>query len=84
MANCYILFSEKLNKYYIGACTDLERRICEHNTGHSKFTSRGTPWMLKYQEEFNDLALAKKREMEIKKRKSRKYIESLILKQKNE
>lgn len=78
MPHCYILFSEKLNKYYIGACTDLDRRIYEHNIGHTKFTSIGIPWILKYQEEFEDLALAKKRELFIKKQKSRIFIERLI------
>ncbi|MBN9297516.1 MAG: GIY-YIG nuclease family protein [Filimonas sp.] len=34
----YILYSPKLNKYYIGACTDMLRRLYEHNIGHSKFT----------------------------------------------
>jgi putative endonuclease len=74
----YILFSEKLNKYYIGACSDLKRRLYEHNIGHSKFTSTGIPWVLKYTEEFESLAEAKKRESAIKKMKSRKYIENLI------
>jgi putative endonuclease len=74
----YILYSEKLDKYYVGACTDLERRIYEHNIGHSKFTSTGMPWIIKYKEPFDSLKDAKKRELEIKKRKSRKYIESLV------
>ena len=74
----YIIYSAKLNKYYVGAATDLERRIYEHNIGHSKFTSLGTPWVLKYKEEFTTLQEAKKREMVIKKMKSRKYIENLI------
>jgi putative endonuclease len=78
MANCYILFSKKLNKFYVGACTDLERRIYEHNIGHSKFTSLGVPWEIVYKEEFQTLLEAKKRESEIKKKKSRKYIEFLI------
>lgn len=51
MANCYILFSKKLNKFYTGACTDMERRIYEHNIGHSKFTSLGLPWEIVYKEE---------------------------------
>jgi predicted GIY-YIG superfamily endonuclease len=38
----------------------MERRLYEHNIGHSKFTSLGTPWKLLYTEEFfnktNDLA----------------------------
>ena len=76
----YILFSEKLNKYYIGACVDMERRLYEHNIGHSKFTSLGVPWQIVYREEFSDLAAAKKRELQVKKLKSRKYIEDLIAK----
>ena len=76
----YILYSEKLKKYYIGACTDLERRLFEHNVGHSTFTSLGMPWTLKYSEPFDSLIEAKKRELQIKKMKSRKYIEVLISK----
>lgn len=71
----YILFSEKLNKHYIGACIDMERRLYEHNIGHSKFTSTGIPWVLKYSERFDTLQQAKTRELQIKKMKSRKYIE---------
>ena len=74
----YILYSPRLNKYYVGACTDLERRLHEHQTGHSKFTSTGIPWILKHTEEYSSLAEAKKRELVIKKMKSRKYIEGLF------
>ena len=74
----YILYSPKLDKHYVGACTDLERRLHEHNIGHSKFTALGVPWIVVYKEEFDDLKLAKKRELEIKKKKSRRYIEGLI------
>ena len=74
----YIIYSEKLDKYYTGACIDLERRLYEHNIGHSKFTSLGLPWILKYTESYLTLPLAKKRELEIKKKKSRLYIEKLI------
>lgn len=80
MAWVYILHSQKLNKYYVGACTDLDRRLHEHNLGHSKFTSTGIPWVLVYSEEFDDLVLAKQRESKIKKMKSRTYIEGLIRK----
>ncbi|MBK8082074.1 MAG: GIY-YIG nuclease family protein [Saprospiraceae bacterium] len=41
MAYCYILYSEKLTKFYIGACNDLSRPCSEHNSGHSKFTKTG-------------------------------------------
>jgi len=63
MPYVYILYSEKLDKFYVGACTDLNRRLYEHNIGHSKFTSTGVPWILKYEEKFDSLPLAKKREV---------------------
>ena len=80
MPYTYILYSEKLDKFYIGACIDLGRRLYEHNIGHSKFTSLGIPWKIMYTEEFSTLTEAKKRELAIKKMKSRKYIEDLIAK----
>ena len=80
MALVYIIYSSKINKYYIGACTNLERRLYEHNIGHSTFTATGIPWELKYTEEFESLPEAKKREKAIKNMKSRVYIEKLISK----
>ena len=78
MANCYILYSGKIDKYYVGACIDLERRLYEHNIGHSKFTKGGIPWVLVYSESYSDLLSAKKRERYIKKQKSRNYIIGLM------
>jgi putative endonuclease len=80
MAWVYILYSKKINKYYVGACTDLDRRFYEHNLGRSKFTSTGIPWELVYTEEWDDLVLAKQRELKIKKMKSKTYIQELIRK----
>ena len=75
---CYILFSFKLNKYYVGSTPDIERRIEEHNRGKEKFTRTGTPWKLVHIEKFESLADARNRERYIKKMKSRKFIEALI------
>ena len=74
----YIIYSEKLHKYYVGSCTIMERRLHEHNIGHSAFTSLGIPWILVYTEHFETVQDAIKREMYIKKMKSKKYIELLI------
>src|SRR3954464_11090819 len=60
MAFVYIIYSAKVNKYYVGACTNLERRLYEHNIGHSTFTSTGIPWELRYTEQFASLQEAKK------------------------
>ena len=77
-ACCYILYSLKLNKYYVGSTTDIERRLEEHNRGKEKFTKTGLPWRLVYKEEFGELRQARQREYYIKKMKSRKFIEDLI------
>ena len=50
----------------------------EHNTGMSTFTAKANDWVLLYKEAFESREDAHKRELEIKKKKSRKYIEWLI------
>ncbi len=80
MAYVYILYSEKMDIYYVGSTNDLLKRIERHNKGTEKFTKRGIPWKLVYSEEFPTNQLAMKREYEIKKKKSRKFIEQLISK----
>ena len=74
----YILYSKKLSRYYIGYTADLERRLLEHNTGVSTYTSKANDWVLRYQESFLTREAAHKRELAIKKKKSVKYIEWLI------
>ncbi|WP_443936454.1 GIY-YIG nuclease family protein [Pedobacter sp. MW01-1-1] len=80
MFNVYILYSKKLNRYYVGYTEDLEKRLEQHNTGFSKYTSKAEDWEVCYSESFISRALAHKRELEIKAKKSRKYIEWLISK----
>ena len=74
----YILFSKSRNKFYIGATKNLEQRIKKHNEKHKGFTGHTTDWKPVYSEEFQTLAEARKRELKIKRKKSRKYIEWLI------
>jgi putative endonuclease len=74
----YILFSPKLNKYYIGFTTDIQDRIRKHNSNHKGFTGGIGDWQLAYSEEFDNKTEAMKREIQIKKWKSRKLIEKLI------
>ena len=75
----YILYSGSLDKYYTGSCEDLSERINNrHNAGRNISTKGGIPWILKYSEIFDTRGEAVSREMQIKKKKSRKYIEWLI------
>ena len=78
MYYCYILYSQKLDKFYIGSTADLEGRLQRHNTSNKGFTSTGKPWELKYYETFDDKSDAMKREMQLKKWKSRNAILKLI------
>ncbi|MFC1612568.1 GIY-YIG nuclease family protein [Patescibacteria group bacterium] len=48
----YILYSKKLNKFYIGSAKNLRKRLQEHNTKKVSFTSRGLPWILVYYSAF--------------------------------
>ena len=74
----YIIYSKKLDKYYTGYTDDLDWRIERHNQGWGRYTKKGIPWKLVYNEEYFTKTEALKREREIKKMKSRKYIEELI------
>ena len=74
----YILYSNKLDRYYTGSTDDLEWRLERHNSGWGRYTKKGIPWKLVCNEEYSTKSEALKREREIKKKKSRKYIEELI------
>jgi len=76
--NIYILYSTMLDQYYIGHTENVSDRIFRHNNSGSKSTKKATDWVLKYTEEFGTRGEAMKRELEIKSKKSRKYIEFLI------
>jgi putative endonuclease len=49
-----------------------------HNNSGSKSTKKSNDWQIVYTEAHPDKPSACKRELEIKKKKSRKYIEKLI------
>ena len=74
----YIIFSEILNKYYIGSTTNIEERLVKHNHNHKGFTGNKSDWKIVYFEEYMIKTDALKRELQIKKWKSRIMIEKLI------
>jgi putative endonuclease len=74
----YIIYSEKLDRYYVGYCDDLDWRLDRHNWGWGRYTKSGIPWRLVYHEAYASKKEAMGRERAIKQKKSRKYIESLI------
>jgi len=76
----YILYSEKLNRFYIGSTDNVQKRISEHNsaTYADAFTSRGIPWNQFLTIDDLESHQAYAIERHIKKMKSRKYISDLI------
>ena len=77
----YILYSAKLDRYYIGSTEDISMRLKEHLWNHKGFTSKAKDWELKYSESFETKTAAMSREGQIKNWKSRKLIEKLITSQ---
>ena len=74
----YIIYSKSADRYYTGYSHDPELRLHRHNEGWTKSTKSGIPWKLVYTEVYSSRSEAMKREKEIKRMKSRKFIESLI------
>jgi putative endonuclease len=73
----YILFSEKVNKYYVGYTSDLNNRLDEHGKDKSKFTGHSSDWKLIKYFEFETKSEALKLEIQIKKRGIKRFLESL-------
>ncbi len=67
-----------LDRYYVGHSKNILDRIKRHNAGWSKATKAGIPWKLMYEEAFDTKSAAYRRELAIKAKKSKIYIESLI------
>ena len=82
MTGCYILFSDKLHKFYIGAIhEDVATRIAKHNQGaygKHRFTATVDDWKLVLFIPANDYAHAIRMERKIKSMKSAKYIQNLV------
>src|ERR1017187_491568 len=78
-AYVYVLRSVNDGWYYVGCSVDPQRRLIEHNSGESKSTRSRRPYELAYTEQFPDLSAARKREQEIKRKKSRQYIGWLVV-----
>jgi putative endonuclease len=80
MAWVYILYSERIDRYYIGSTgISVKVRLERHNTGYyeNSFSRRGRPWELFLEVSCVTRDQALLIESHIKRMKSRKYIENL-------
>ena len=80
MCFVYVIYSEKLNRFYTGTTDDLDHRIAQHNSAFytNNFTSKGIPWVLKVRFSFVDSSHAYFAEKFIKRMKSRVFIQKII------
>ncbi len=76
----YILYSAKLDKYYIGRSENVALRLTFHNNPIEtrKFTARGLPWELRRSIPCETKAQSIRMEKLIKQKKSRKFVELLL------
>ena len=74
----YILYSKKIDQYYIGSSYDPDTRLHYHNLGKKGWTKRGIPWKLVFKKEYKDKDIALEKEKYVKKQKSSEFIEKLV------
>ena len=76
----YILYSDSIDKYYIGYTSNLENRLQFHNSKEYNkiWSKRGIPWEMCFSHEFDSKQEAIKAEKRIKNQKSRAFIVKLI------
>jgi putative endonuclease len=76
----YILYSKRLDKYYVGQTENVDKRLQFHNSiEYNKiWTRNGMPWELRLMVSFNSRGEAVTAEKFIKRQKSKAFIEKLI------
>ena len=80
MHTVYIIYSDSLDKYYVGESIDAHERLIQHNGGlyQGAYTKAAKDWVIKLLLECRDKQHAKKVENHIKQMKSRVYIKNLM------
>ena len=79
----YIIHSRKLDRYQAGTTNDIEKRLCEHNSGFyaEAFTVKGAPWELRLSFECESSQKAYELEKFLKRMKSSVFLEKVIANQ---
>ena len=79
MHTLHILYSKRLDKFYVGETEDFNVRLEQHNTGYFKnaLTSNASDWEEYLTAFCQDRSYARRVEMFIKRQKNRVFVESL-------
>ena len=70
----YVLKSELHFRFYVGLCSDIDRRLKEHNNGKTKSTKFWKPWSVFLIEEYPNRTEARQREKYLKSGYGKKWI----------
>lgn len=63
----YVLKGHMQHRLYIGVTSDLRKRVNQHNSGDSTYTSKSSKWELVYYEAYANREDARLREKALKK-----------------
>ena len=74
----YILKSSRCDTFYVGSTNDFDRRLEQHQSGKSKYTSHILPVNVVFKQEFSSLRLARKIEYWIKRQKDKDFLIRII------
>lgn len=74
----YILRSCKNGRFYVGSTLDVSRRFKEHENGFVRATKNMRPVELKFFQEYDTIALARRIEYKIKRLKNKQIIERIL------
>ncbi len=78
MAHVYLLYSEALDKFYIGHTEqDPAERLLRHLTNQGGFTAKAKDWKIVYQKSFETKSIAYAEERRLKKLKSKSALMKL-------
>jgi len=74
----YILYSETVDRYYIGSTVDPIRRLFEHSQGKVRATRGKGPWVQLLVQQYPTIMRARQTEYKIKKFKNRAIVERMV------
>lgn len=74
----YVLQSQKNGRYYIGSTKNVEQRLIQHNAGMTQATQSLRPWKLVHTQSYETLALARRREKQLKSWKNGAYLQQAL------
>ena len=74
----YVIRSIPFGNLYKGFCSDLAKRLAEHNGGKTKSTKPFIPWEIVYFEKTEDIDQAISREKYFKSAAGRRFLKKVI------